>query len=85
MTNPSKRFFIVTTARQREGFAFKTDRDFFSVPVEVVPAYTDVATHMLYVQSPLQNDVTYPVAAGSLRLGRVLTQKQRAAARLIGA
>lgn len=75
--------FIVTSTKDLSRFVNQSDRDFFSVPVEVVPHHTRLATRMLYVESPLQGGVIYPVLKTSLKRGYSLTNRQRASARTI--
>lgn len=64
-------------------FAMVEDREFFSVPVEVVPLYCNILTRFVYVKSPLQGGIVYPVSEGCLRKRHQLTKVQLRDARYI--
>lgn len=77
-------FFISIPKRELTGFVHDSDREFFSVPVEVVPVCCDINTKVLTVWSPLQgHDVVYPVNREVLRTEFQLMRRQRDAARRI--
>ena len=76
--------FLVTAPSELKGFVRESDRQFFSVPVEVEMISTDINTKLITVRSPLQGGITYPVVSSSLKPAFRLTNRQRAAARRIG-
>jgi len=79
----ASRLFLVVKSSDLQGYKNQSDRDFFAVPVEVIPHSCDRNTRMLYVRSPLQNDVVYPVDRHDIKSEFRLTKKQLQSARTI--
>lgn len=79
MTN----YFIRCTPAMVRSYTFAADREFFSVPVQVLLSHCEISSRFTYVVSPLQGGACYPVEASSLKRESQLTDKQRAAARRI--
>lgn len=75
--------FIVHTKRQAKGYSLEKDREFFSVPVQVVPFYCELETRWLYVKSPLQGNCVYPVMKKFLKTEWKLSVSEQKSARRI--
>jgi hypothetical protein len=82
-TRKAKTMFLVVPKSELAGFVQQSDREFFSVPVEVQLLHTNISTKLTTVYSPLQ-DATYPVSKNNLKHFYQLSNKQHKNARKIG-
>ena len=77
-----KKLFLVTPQCELNSFVHKSDRLFFSTPVEVVPFACSVGTlkdHLLYVEEVKRKE-RYPVSTKFLKHEHQLTRKQHQSA-----
>lgn len=76
--------FISMPKRDLGSFKYEADREFFSVPVQVIPVCCELRTRLLWVWSPLQGDaVVYPVEPINLKREHQLMRRQQNVARRI--
>lgn len=73
----NRRIFICVPTREIPRYQLKSDRDYFSRPVEVLLVRTDLRTDLLYVRDPQRNAV-FPVATSVLKTFFQLPSKDRA-------
>ncbi len=77
-------WFVSMAKKDTLSFQRQTDREFFSVPVQVIPLFCDLQNRMTHVWSPLQGgSVVYPVSKENLKCDHQLMNRQRDAARLV--